>query len=225
MLPEKVKIYIGTPCYTGAVKVGYHVSILKTIELCRQLDIDLSFDIPMGDGDVGHSRNAIVSRFLKTDFTHLMFIDDDVVWPEQAIIRLLEVDRDIVGGAYPKKIDGPVTYPVIDPFGPMDEHGCQEVRGLGAGFLMIRREVFEKMAEVHQDLHYQEDGEDLVDYFVSRIIQNRRASEDVGFCLMAEAAGFKIWLRQDFPLGHVGIKAWSGCYAVTERQKMQVAAE
>lgn len=216
------KFYIGMPCHDGKVHVGTHISIIKTIELCRELGISLSFDMPMGDGDVGHARNLICANFLRSDFTHLLFIDSDVLWPEQAVIRLYEADKGIVGGAYPKKMDGPPKFPVVAPYGEIDG-ACQRVMGLGAGFLLIKREAMEKFAAHHTNLKYREDGEDRTDFFSNEIVQGKRASEDISFCLRAKEAGIDVWLRRDIPLGHVGNKAWSACYEVAEGKFAEAA--
>lgn len=225
MQPDKISLYIGMPCHDGKLHVGTHISILKMIELCRACNIGLAFDMPMGDAEIGHARNLIAANFLKTDFTHLLFIDSDVVFHDQAIIRLIEADKDVIGAAYPKKQEGETQYPVVAPFGPVDNNCCQEVMGTGAGFMLIKREALEKFAAYHPNAYYQENGEKKRDFFCPQTIDGKRASEDLAFCILAREAGIQVWMRRDIPMGHIGNRAWSGCYEVTEQQKMKVAAE
>ena len=52
---------------------------------------------------ITRGRNALVHNFLKTDCTHLMFIDSDIKFNANEIPRMFEVDKDVICGIYPKK--------------------------------------------------------------------------------------------------------------------------
>ena len=56
-------------------------------------------------GNVVNNRNDMVKTFLKTDHTHLFFMDSDMTFPESTLSRLLAHDKDIVGGFYTVKVD------------------------------------------------------------------------------------------------------------------------
>ena len=38
-----------------------------------------------------------------TECTHLMFIDADIEFEPEAVIRMLAMDKDLITGAYPKE--------------------------------------------------------------------------------------------------------------------------
>ena len=111
---------------------------------------------------IDDARNKVVMQFLETDCTHLLFVDDDhffVPSQKDAIVKLLAHDKDIVSGLYYNR--GPPHFPVIlylhheKPLPKFDYRYKSEadypknqllpVDATGAGFLMIKRHVFEKI--------------------------------------------------------------------------------
>lgn len=105
--------------------------------------------------EVAVARNLIVERFLReTNASHLLFWDDDVLVPSGALFQLLDDDAPIVSGFYTSR-QAPVQpiayrrhgktghrYQPVMPLHP----GKFLVDGCGAGFLLIRREVFERLS-------------------------------------------------------------------------------
>jgi len=145
------------------------------------------------------NREAIVQDAIRASSTHLMFIDSDVVFPPDGILRLLEHDRDIVGGAYNMKTLPPVTtIKMADTDGnlinmsgadlPRELFKCAAVP---TGFMCL------KIAGI---LGHMEPP--LFDF--GRRPDGQLVGEDVAFCERARAAGLEVWCDPTIPLGHVG---------------------
>lgn len=138
-----------------------------------------------------------------TEFSHILFLDSDMVFPQDTLYRLLTHAKAIVGCTYrqrtaPYNLHGKTldarTTDVADA-------GLIEVAGIPTGCILIHREVFRRFRRPYFRLIDQEESApgrgDHVSY-----------GEDYVFCATARAAGFKIWLDTALSkeIGHVGEK-------------------
>jgi len=140
---------------------------------------------------VTRARNTLVGKFMMDKAaTHLMFIDADIEWQPDAVVRLLCHDKPVSGGAYPMKslnwramknaakagkkdLDHFASTYVLNftvPEKDLDEESdLVEVQDLGTGFLMIQRKVIEGMQKRYPELRYRNqpyirEGEGLGEY-------------------------------------------------------------
>jgi hypothetical protein len=101
--PPRPKIFIATPAYGGMVTVEFLVGF---DHLCRSLDASgLEHVVGMltKESLITRARNKLVADFLKTDCTHLFFIDADIGFKARDAKYLIEADLDVVCGCYPMK--------------------------------------------------------------------------------------------------------------------------
>lgn len=176
IMTEPFHLFIGTPCFGGQVSTIYFASIFKLqIALRSYPNVKMTVRFQDGDALITRARANLVSAFLDDPTaTHLMFIDADIGFEPDQIIRLLTSGGEVVAGAYPiKRIDwqkienavtagkpniqsaalnyvveleNPDTMAVID--------GFARARYAGTGFLMIRRSVLEKMCGHYKSLQF-----------------------------------------------------------------------
>ena len=97
------KLMICTPAYGGMCGARYMLSLVNTVELLLDLGFEYRISVLSNNSLVPHARNALASAFMYSDFTHLMFIDADIEWGPQDVIKLWLADRDVAAGIYPKK--------------------------------------------------------------------------------------------------------------------------
>lgn len=103
---EPPKLFIATPAYGGQVTVPYLYGLLN---LTRSLDASgLKFHVAIlfNESLVTRARNRLVAQFLRSDCTHLVFIDADVGFSARDLKPLIESDLEVVCGAYPMKSIG-----------------------------------------------------------------------------------------------------------------------
>lgn len=101
---NKPCIYILTPCFGGICHLNYTCSLLATTDLFRKLDIEIHIEFCKNDSLVSRARNNLVARAMDNEkMTHILFIDNDIQWSPQDILKLLVSNKDVVGGVYPKK--------------------------------------------------------------------------------------------------------------------------
>ena len=65
--------------------------------------IPFSYNTLMNESLITRARNLLAHTFLQSNSTHLMFIDADIGFNANDIISMINVDKDIICGIYPKK--------------------------------------------------------------------------------------------------------------------------
>jgi hypothetical protein len=154
------------------------------------------------------------ARNLLAAVTHIFFMDDDMTFPQDALMRLLAHDVPIVSGHYVKRFPpfwpvamryvGPTGYTSLIDFCP----GLQEVDVVGGGCLLIKREVFETIPYPWFE-------------YVSEEHKGVQTTEDVPFCEKAKKAGFPILLDFDVQCGHLVQIAASHEHWLQFREQME----
>jgi hypothetical protein len=242
-------ILVGTPCYDGTVSHFYMQSYLALQQACRERGIGLDLLMLAGDSLVTRARNRIVAQFLEMPaFTHLMFVDADIGYDAAEFLRLVERDADIAAGIYPlKRIDwakvreralrgdadleaaalGYVLSGRTGGTGTMRvaaRGGFAPVDYAGTGFMLIRRSVFDAMAERHPEIAFTHTHLALGDapappkqhaFFDTSIDREAGTylSEDYTFCRRWKAMGGEIWVDLNSRLTHFGSHAFRGDFS------------
>lgn len=162
--------------------------------------------VHMSDSHPGRGRNRAAAMFLKTDCTHLLFIDADIIFTAADIKRLNESAEAILAGLYPKKVAERTEWcinPLPENQGTWVKAGdVFEIKRAGTGFLRISREAFEKLKPFSSE--YDNHGERQWDFFESGVREREWLSEDWYFCDKARSAGLRIMAHSAIQLRHEG---------------------
>ena len=70
---------------------------------------------------VTRARNILTAMFLESDCSHLMFIDADIEFDAESILRALAYDKPIMAAAYPKKAL-PIQYAINFKFNDQEQN-------------------------------------------------------------------------------------------------------
>lgn len=108
---KKRKLFVATPMYGGQCHGMYTKSSCDLARLCQHYGIEVKFFYLFNESLITRARNYCVDEFLRSDFTHLMFIDSDIGYSPDDVISLLALmdhedpdnDKEIMCGPYPKK--------------------------------------------------------------------------------------------------------------------------
>ena len=97
-------IFIATPCYGGQLGEPYFRSMMRFVILCGKYNIQYTVSTLANESLITRGRNTLVSFFMENEeATHLFFIDADIEFNPEDILRMVAYDKPITVGAYPKK--------------------------------------------------------------------------------------------------------------------------
>lgn len=167
MLSEN-KVFIATPMYGGVCLSSYMIGMLDTLEKLGNDGYGLLFSSITNESLITRARNELVRQFLKTDAKYFIFIDADIGFSGDDVLRLIKADKDVICGPYPKKTidwdrinvassngktnlqDYASSY-VVNTLDNIDldtqiTSSIVEVKHSGTGFMLIRRNVFEQLS-------------------------------------------------------------------------------
>jgi len=143
--------------------------------------------------DIVSNRTWLVNEAIKNGGTHILFVDSDMIFPEDTIKRLLAHKKEIVGVKY-KKREFPVKW-LYESLGEESETEIFKVKHTGAGLLLIDLSIFTSK--------FRPLGAPWFNF--GRDSQGALAlGEDVWFCNTARDAGYDVWVDPTLVIKHCG---------------------
>lgn len=215
------KVMLATTVYDRP-DASYVSSIASTREALTKAGIQSAYLIYAGNCHVDDARNRVVFEFLKSDCTDLFFLDADVSWRPEDLVRICQYDRKLVGAVYPyrdpsRKADMPCRMLDDDMTGDMD--GLVEMDGLPTGFMRIRREVFDKIPTVRKPIPGDDTGTMKVYFERMKCGDGNWRSGDLAFCWKWRDQGGSIWCDPEIRLGHTAKVVVCGSLAQVMRTR------
>jgi len=236
-------VFFAVPCFNSMVTEPFFTSFLQMSIYYGTIGLKYSV-CTISDSLINRSRNNLIAKFMANkECTHIMFLDSDIQFNHESILKLLWHDKDVIVGSYPiKEIDWNIVKDMAlngveakDLLSKSTKHvahitqegqtettvdnGAIEVFEAGTGFMLIKREVIEKMIKKYKKLKYKDDtgalsGEEIDNgyaFFNSYVDDGGRfLSEDYGFCRYWQKIGGKVWLDPSINLSHFGNLKYTG---------------
>lgn len=106
---RQYKIFLGAPMYGGQCAGLFCKATNDLSTLCAQYGIELRVYYLFNESLVQRARNYVVDEFLRSDCTHLMFVDADIGFRPNDVLSLLGIQTmhpdqyEVMTGPYPKK--------------------------------------------------------------------------------------------------------------------------
>lgn len=191
---KKTKLFVATPMYGGMCHGMYAKSSLDLQACCAAYGIEVKFSFIFNESLITRARNYLVDEFLRSGFTHLLFIDADIHYDPRDVVALIALKKDVIGGPYPKKsikwgaikeaitknpnieiaelekVAGDFVFnpvPGTEKFAIGDPISVLEI---GTGYMLVKREVFPKLKEAFPGIEYKPDHVGQVNFDGSRMI-------------------------------------------------------
>jgi hypothetical protein len=249
---KKNKLFVATPMYGGMNHGLYAKSCLDLQTLMMRYGVDIKFSFLFNESLITRARNYLTDEFLRSDCTHMLFIDSDIHFNPQDVLALMALDKDVIGGPYPKKsinwgniayaarkhtemepreleqLVGEYVFNVVKGTQQFQVTEPLQVLEIGTGFMMIKRNVFEKLEKSYPQLRYKPDhigqahfdGSRYIHAYFDTIIDtkdsatgggsDRYLSEDYMFCQLWRKIGGEIYLCPWMKTQHIGTYAFTG---------------
>jgi len=207
---------IALPCHGGIVSEKTTMSLFNLGKLLVRNNIPHALFTQANSSLITQGRSKIVNFFINnTEHEYLFFLDSDIGFNPEDVLKLLLHQVDIVSGAYPMKTI-PIRY-CIDVLQPVERKGdLVKIGGNGMGFTLIHRNVFLNMTKNFPELKYipstndsnyppsKEEFYNSYHYFMEHKEKDIFMSEDKSFFFRARMIGYDVWLDTSIKLQHVG---------------------
>ena len=236
----KLHLVIGTPMYGGMCTSEYTQSLLNLSESANKSDVKLTTIFLGNESLIQRGRNTVAHHFMNLpDATHLLFIDADIKFRTEDIVRMIQADKSLIVGPVALKgynwdeirqaavngeddigrTGGVFNINKLPGIDMVDENTPFEIEHGGNAFMMIRRDVFETL-KPHTPIYTNggrslPDGVEIYDYFRVEINKdtNHLLSEDYFLCHSYRQLGGKVWCAPWVETGHFGSHLFNGKYS------------
>ena len=233
-------LVIGTPMYGGMCTSEYTQSLLNLSESANKSDVKLTTIFLGNESLIQRGRNTVAHHFMNLpDATHLMFIDADIKFRTEDIVKMIAADKSLIVGPVALKgynwdeirqaavnneddigrTGGVFNINKLPGIDMVDENTPFEIEHGGNAFMMIRRDVFETL-KPHTPIYTNggrslPDGVEIYDYFRVEINKdtNHLLSEDYFLCHSYRQLGGKVWCAPWVETGHFGSHLFNGKYS------------
>ena len=225
---KQISLFIATPAFGHQVTTSYMNSVMRFVSTTHpRIQVSTALHLQSGMALVTQARNNCVASFLQTKCTHFLFIDADIGFEPEAIYRLIEKDTDVALTPYPVKgygVNNSLQFIVHFPDAnnvKIGDDGFIEITAGPTGFMMIKREAFEKLKKAYPDkktVNKQLVGNkveimdsDWYTFFETGVDpKNGYLGEDICFCKLWTDIGGKIYGDAKTALSHFGSHSYTG---------------
>ena len=178
----KKSLFVATPMYGGMNHGLYMKACLDLQAVSFQYGLQIKFSFLFNESLITRARNYLVDEFLhRSECTHMLFLDSDINFDPRDVIALLALDKDVIGGPYPKKaikwksvktaltknpdidsqildkLTGDYVFNPVKGTAQFKVTEPLEVLEIGTGFMMIKRDVFVQMEKQYPSIRYRPD--------------------------------------------------------------------
>jgi len=184
---RKRKLFIATPMYGGMAGGMFTRSIADLAAACAHYQIQLQMYFLFNESLITRARNYCCDEFVRSECTHLLFLDSDIGFNPQDVVAMLALcsddsEYDVIGAPYPKKciawekikkavdkgfadenpneLDKFVGDYVFNPksgTGSIPIHMPAEVMEIGTGFMMMKKSTLLRFRERYPYMNYKPD--------------------------------------------------------------------
>ena len=220
----KPSVFIAMPCY-DSVKINTMLSVVKLIQQLGRSGIEVGIHT-MKSPLIHQARNYLTSIFLTTQYQYLLFIDSDVEFEPEAVLRMMVAKKNIVCTPYRVKSTdtNKHIYGAIEFKDPKNilvlAEGFVEIETGPTGLMLIDRKVFERIIKNHPELKITNEATPKTEkshkfyynFFDFGFNEGLTMGEDVSFCRLARDNDFRIFANIKSSTVHHGSFAWKGTF-------------
>ncbi len=220
-MPSNKRVFIALASKDGKIEGSTVKSLIAGIAALGRAGYEVDYAQHLGSCFISEARNALVDTFMRSPCMDMIFVDADVGFEQDALVKLMQHDVQVVGGAYPFKSED-VRYPVtVQTNGRLQAAFNTETKLIVArmvptGLLRINRTVFNRLQTAEKIFKGRmADACSEWKYFQMGYLFDEGTvfwGEDTFFCRVCRDNGINIWLEPNLNLTHTGPKEWAGNY-------------
>lgn len=203
------KVLIAVPCLNGKLDVWFVNSLCESIKLGLKKKILFKPIFLSYESILPMARNELINFAYMNDFEDMVFIDDDQEWEKEALVEIIESDKDVITLPVVDKSDEKVSYNVygiskiIDP-----KDGYAKVNSCGTGFLKLSKSIIRDLWESNPECFFR--NRKLKYVFEYDLMNDTFFGEDIVLCKKIKELGYEIWVNPNYTVSHIGFKKYTG---------------
>ena len=204
-----MKVVFCTPSLSGPT-APYIKALEDSIPLIVAAGWEEGYTQQIASPYISAARATMLRTALDANADVIVFIDYDVSWAPQDLLKLIETEGDVVAGTYRCKTeDGPTkefymgTWDVNGDFTPkVRADGAISAKLVPAGFLKLTKAAVDKFMVAYPDLCYGPMYHLAVDLFNHGVHERVWWGEDYSFARRWKEKCGDIWLVPDLSIDH-----------------------
>ena len=172
-----MNILIAIPCYGGLIHANFTQSLLNLAKLLSENQILHKIEFLGSESLISRARNSFIAKFYgNADYSHILFLDCDLLFNPIAVIKMLKEDKELIGCPYPKKVYNWQKVKNVIDNGSLDEqkvlmtdinynflessseieinNTCVKVKDVPTGFMLIKRSVITALILAYPERQY-----------------------------------------------------------------------
>lgn len=200
-MKKPFKLLIAVPCM-DYIHAEFVKSLMKLTGHLQREGVRFAVEIVAGTL-VYFARNKLACKAINEGFTHILFLDSDMVFDEEIVETLTFCGKDFVCGAFQSRRPpyGSCVFTQLKPLTKVTEYGKEPFRVAGCGMActMISTEILREVQRKYGNC------------FDPENIQGNAFGEDLAFCWRAGSIGAEIWCEPTARVGHMAhVPIWPG---------------
>ena len=193
-----MKLLIAVPTL-DFVHSAFMESLLKLVKRCSMEGID--YDVSIISGTLVYvARDKLANQAINDGYTHVLWLDSDMVFEPDILRDLMDTGKDFVSGIYHARRPGHVSclFKRCDDLDHIERFESYpsdtfQIGGCGFGCVLISTEILKAVNAKYKTC----------------FLPKAQFGEDIAFCNRARAMGFEIWAEPTVRCGHIGhITVW-----------------
>jgi hypothetical protein len=204
------KILIATPCLDQKVDAYFVHSLCESIKLGLKHNLDIRCVFLANESILPMARNELFALAYKENYDTMVFIDDDESWNENALIEIIQSEKEVVSLPVVNKGDKEITFNVwLNKDSEKDElDGYLKINKCGTGFLKLSRKVIEDLWHSNTELVFR--NKKLKNICEYTYVNGDFVGEDITLTNKIKELGYDIWLNPHYTVSHIGNKMYKG---------------
>lgn len=189
---------------------AYVAALESSIPALEAVGIKHSVSLEVGCPYISSAMATCARKALDTMPDVLMFLDDDVSWTPESLVKILTCKEDVVGGTYRFKKPDPVEYMGClltneEGFPLVREDGLILPKWMPSGFLKVTANAVDKFMKAYPHLNCGPSYHPTPDLFNHGAHEGIWYGQDYAFCRNYAAKCGPIFLMPDLDITHNGI--------------------
>lgn len=151
------KIFIGIPNYGGVKALTFGTIVQAIGSIGCNIQLSLYPDCAL----IAFARSELLGRFLRSDCSHMLFIDCDISFDPSLINRMLGTNKDVITAVYSSRhppYDVKINKSESSKIIKVNRERLIEIHSTGLGCTLISRRAVEETCKFFPELEYFSDG-------------------------------------------------------------------